>query len=358
MALDLATLRAFAVRRSLFPPAGLDAAIQRLGFVQADPIRAPARAQDLILRPRVRDYRAADLEREFERLDVAEDFLHVYGFVARSFLNLLHPRVFSWSLSIEREAPGLAETVLAFVRERGPTHPRELEGVRVTNYWGGRSKSTTRMLDALHYRGLLRVVRRDRGIRVYAPAPPSETALDPDARVAGVVRLLARLYSPVPERSLYALVAAAGSFGAPIARGRRDTVKRLVETGELARETVDGLAYLWPAGEDPAGAPPSGLRLLAPFDPIVWDRRRFEHLWGWAYRFEAYTPAPRRKLGYYALPLLWQDRVVGWANLRVQGRDLVPELGFAGVRPRERGFAAALERDLAEIRAFLGLERP
>ena len=62
------------------------------------------------------------------------------------------------------------------------------------------------------------------------------------------------------------------------------------------------------------------MRLLAPFDPVVWDRRRFELFWGWAYRFEAYTPAPKRKLGYYALPLLWRDRVIGWGNLSLRGR--------------------------------------
>jgi uncharacterized protein YcaQ len=51
------------------------------------------------------------------------------------------------------------------------------------------------------------------------------------------------------------------------------------------------------------------VRLLAPFDPVVWDRTRFELFWGWAYRFEAYTPPRLRKLGYYALPLLWRDKV-------------------------------------------------
>ncbi len=60
---------------------------------------------------------------------------------------------------------------------------------------------------------------------------------------------------------------------------------------------------------------PEAVRLLAPFDPVVWDRRRFEAFWGWAYRFEAYTPAPRRVRGYYALPLLWRDQVIGWGNL-------------------------------------------
>ncbi|EWS60580.1 hypothetical protein Y695_04569 [Hydrogenophaga sp. T4] len=56
------------------------------------------------------------------------------------------------------------------------------------------------------------------------------------------------------------------------------------------------------------------MRLLAPFDPVVWDRDRFERLWDWAYRFEAYTPPAKRVRGYYAMPLLWRDQVIGWAT--------------------------------------------
>lgn len=67
----------------------------------------------------------------------------------------------------------------------------------------------------------------------------------------------------------------------------------------------------------------------APFDPVVWDRRRFELLWGWRYRFEAYTPPAKRQLGYYALPLLWCDQVTGWANLRNDGDRLAAQVGFA-----------------------------
>ena len=77
------------------------------------------------------------------------------------------------------------------------------------------------------------------------------------------------------------------------------------------------------------------VRLLAPFDPVVWDRRRFELLWGWTYRFEAYTPAPKRKLGYYALPLLWRDRVIGWANVSVVDGQMQADVRYvAGRRPR------------------------
>src|SRR5918912_485878 len=87
-----AALRAQAISHSLFPPLPLGRALHRLGFVQADPIRAPARAQDLILRHRVVGYRAGDLERRYAALDVEEDFLYAYGFLARPLWQLLHPR--------------------------------------------------------------------------------------------------------------------------------------------------------------------------------------------------------------------------------------------------------------------------
>jgi uncharacterized protein YcaQ len=99
------------------------------------------------------------------------------------------------------------------------------------------------------------------------------------------------------------------------------------------------------------------VRLLAPFDPVVWDRRRFEMLWGWAYRFEAYTPVARRKLGYYALPLLWRDRVIGWANLSLVDGSLHSSVGYiTAAPPRDRAFRAALSDELERVRAFL--DRP
>ena len=99
------------------------------------------------------------------------------------------------------------------------------------------------------------------------------------------------------------------------------------------------------------------MRLLAPFDPVVWDRRRFELFWGWAYRFEAYTPAPKRLLGYYALPLLWRDEVIGWGNVSV-GRDgrLDATLGYvAGTAPRDALFRRELDAELARLAAFLSV---
>src|SRR6266536_2171911 len=148
-----------------------------MGFVQADPIRAPARAQDLILRHRVKNYRAGDLERHYATLGVHEDFFVNYGFVTGELQGLMHPRLNSRvpaEAGLPRRAgrTNRAEQLLAFVRERGVVHPRDVDKHfahgRVTNYWGGSSNATTHLLDAMHYQGLLRVVRREAGIRIYA----------------------------------------------------------------------------------------------------------------------------------------------------------------------------------------------
>jgi uncharacterized protein YcaQ len=350
-------LRAFAVARSLFPPTSLKRAIERFGFVQADPIRAPALAQDLTLRHRVRDYRVGDLERRYAALGIEEDFFINYGFVSRAVHALMHPR--EKPPAIPEVARRRAHQVLAFVRERGEVHPREVDAHfahgTVTNYWGGSSNATTHLLEHLHYRGWLRVTRRDRGIRVYAVREPAtlDRALTPQERVDALVDVVVHLYAPLPAVTLsyavnrlrYAVPQWRGRIRGALARARK----------RLSHARADGVDWYWPATEDPAHAMVEpAVRLLAPFDPVVWDRQRFELFWGWAYRFEAYTPAAKRKFGYYALPMLWRDRVVGWANLALVDGELRPAFGYiAGAPPRERMFARELEAEVARIRTFL-----
>ena len=120
---------------------------------------------------------------------------------------------------------------------------------------------------------------------------------------------------------------------------------------------VDGERWVWPAGESPTdprfGDVADRVRLLAPFDPVVWDRERFERFWGWAYRFEAYTPAAKRIRGYYALPMLWRDQVIGWANATVRNGQLIVEPGYNGTAPNDPTFAAALDDETARLQRFL-----
>src|SRR5215468_9049852 len=122
MLITLDGLRRFAVARSLFKPTTLTRALDRLGFVQADPIRAPARAQDLILRHRVKDYHAGDLERLYPKLGIEEDFFVVYGFLSKRIHALMHPRAKAgvpadgsgaWPAAREKRA----QLLLGFVRQ-------------------------------------------------------------------------------------------------------------------------------------------------------------------------------------------------------------------------------------------------
>ncbi len=366
MPLTLDDLRRFTVARTFFPPTTLRRAVHRMGFVQADPIRAPARAQALTLRHRVRGYRTGDLERRFGELGIEEDFFVTYGFVTAAVQALMHPRAeigvpadapLPWPAARRRNAAQLLE----FVRERGEVHPREVDAHfshgTVENYWGGSSNATTHLLDAMHYRGLLRVARREGGIRIYAahrhPPAPAEAA-ERRARVDALVDVAVHLYAPLPGRSLSYLVRRL-RFAVP-QWGKELTAALQRARERLAHARVEGIDWYWPSEEDPStGVPPSGVRLLTPFDPLVRDRDRFELLWGWAYRFEAYTPAQKRKLGYYALPLLRGDRVIGWGNLSVKAGKLEAALGFAGAAPRTRDFKRELEGELSSMRAFLGL---
>ena len=363
MSITLTDLRRYAIARTLFTPTTLARAIQKLGFVQADPIRAPARAQDLTLRHRVNGYRAGDLERRYEKLGVEEDFFVNYGFLPRAHQALMHPRTprTEWTPARWKQA----QAVLAFVTERGVVHPREVDAHfahgKATNWFGGSSNASTQLLDGMHYRGMLRIARREGGTRLYAARAGDDAVPDAataSARMDALVDLAVRKYAPLPSASLGQLVSHLRG-GAPQWAGQRAAALARAKL-RCAHVKLDGVDWYWPAVDKPAAArwhTDGGVRLLTPFDPVVWDRRRFELFWGWAYRFEAYTPAPKRKLGYYALPLLWREQVIGWGNLSLTGGTLACEFGYVGGKvPRDRDFRAGLADELDRMRTFLGLE--
>jgi len=204
------------------------------------------------------------------------------------------------------------------------------------------------------------VARRDAGTRVYAarePWPDAGGRAQIRSRMDTLVDVVVATYAPLPALTLNTLVRRL-RYAAP--QWTDDCTRALAHARRrLAHARVDGVDWYWPAGEDPAsaGSPPDDrVWLLAPFDPLAWDRRRFEHFWGWAYRFEAYTPAAKRKLGHYALPLLWREQVVGWANVSVDAGVMRPEVGFVGPRIGEPAFVRAMDDELHRLHRFLGLQ--
>jgi uncharacterized protein YcaQ len=308
----------------------------------------------------VKGYRAGDLERRYPRLRVEEDFFVNYGFLSTEIQRLMHPRRprTAWPAATKKRSLALLE----FIRDRGEVHPREVDAYfahgQVENYWGGSSSATTHLLDGMHYRGLVRVVRRESGIRIYAAhdhEPRPDDAAARRAQLDQLVDVIVGKYAPLPGPSLSNLIMRLRHGTPQWHPDLKATIARA--KARLAHARIDSVDWYWPTGERAVSsrhAPKEEVRLLAPFDPIAWDRRRFELFWGWAYRFEAYTPAPKRKLGYYALPLLWRDEVVGWGNLTTKDSRLHAEFGYvSGQAPRDRLFKRELEAEMERMRAFL-----
>ena len=189
------------------------------------------------------------------------------------------------------------------------------------------------------------------------PSRPPPRDDDPLAAFDTLIDVVVRKYAPLPAATLGQLVSRI-LYGVPQWQALRAQALQRARA-RLPQALVDGFTWYWPAGENPLSkrhAMDDELRLLAPFDPVVWDRRRFEIFWGWAYRFEAYTPAPQRVRGYYALPLLWRGQVIGWGNVGVQGGVLQTELGFVkGRPPREAAFRQAWDAERTRLAVFLCL---
>ena len=356
-------LRRYAIARSLFKPTSLSRAIARLGFVQADPMRSPARAQDLILAHRVKNYRAGEIERRYPRLAIEEVFFINYGFLPRETLALLHPRggPRSWDLWDAR-MQARADEVLAFVRQHGRTHAKDVQAHFDHGHikrWGGKLNVSSHLLEGLHYRGLLRVAQREAGTRVYQATEQAPQEDSPEARLARAGQLmdiLVELYAPLPVATFGYLCGLLRHGVAHLAAEVRQVQARAKSRYDYAQ--VDGQLWFWPQGENPVSVRhqvDERLRFFTPFDPVVWDRRRFQLFWGWEYKLEAYVPAHKRRMGHYAMPMLWGEQMLGWANLKLANGRLKHELGFVGPRPRGGAFLRELDEALQKMQSFLTL---
>ena len=355
-------LRRYAVARTLFKPTTLLRAIEKLGFVQADPIRAPARAQDLTLRHRVVGYRAGDLERRYAKLAVEEDCLVNYGFLPRKHLALMHPRTARAHLGRGHEAEGGGAAGL---------HPRERPDPSARRAGALRARPPDQCLgrqlpgdDAPARRHALSRPAARRPARERHPhlrgRGASSGRHQPAARAeraAALLELVLRKYAPLPGTSFRYLTYLLG-YGAPhLAKESRTALKAARE--QFATVRIDGVDWYWPADENPrssryapdeAGAParalrpdrlgPAPLRAALGLDlPLrgLHARRRSES--------SATTPC-RCSGG---------DRVLGWGNASVRDGRLLLQTKFADDTVRDDAFKRALADEKARMKEFLGL---
>ena len=392
--------RFLVVRHLLAPPRSLPGAeesvlavVDRLGSLQFDPLEVAGRNHDLVLHARVAGYRRDLTDRLlYERRQLFEAY--------NKGLSILPTRELPWHrftwdrARLAHEAETFAAhgdhvvELLDRIRRAGPTSTGDLERSETIDwYWGPTGKSRA-VLEALAEAGILGIARREGNRRHYDLVERLFPAGLLGEQVPPREQLLHRLLSRYRAHGLLGATGQSEIF-LGLGRGdvlhdgsprppRRELLAELVERGELVPVEVEGvrgarhvlteeLPLLAQAereieeGREPGGEAP-GVAFMAPLDPLVWDREALRSLFDFDYVWEVYVPAARRRWGYYVLPILFGDRLVGRIEPRldraahaVRVLRLWWEAGFDPLAAE--GFVPALADALTAYRSFLGANR-
>jgi uncharacterized protein len=342
----------YSTRRRRGTVADVEAAVGRLSCVQLDSIAAVARSHRLTLLSRVGLYPQGTVSALLEQGRLIEYWAHEACLLPVAswplMRRLMKPEHPWWGPIIERD-PALHEHVMGRIREEGALGSRDFEGEGSGGGMWANLKPAKRMLEALWSSGQIVIAGRLGFQRLY---DLPERVL-PDA-VLG---------APVPSEAevlrtlvVQAVRARGGLTEAGVVEhwrlrggtaGMRPHVDAAIEAGEVRRVEVDdgGAPVLVAADADPEAAAPAGAVLLSPFDNLLWDRPFAQRVLGFAHLIEVYKPEPERRYGYYVLPLLAGERIVGRADVRANRKAGTltlkawhPEGRFRSTEPLERAF--------------------
>jgi uncharacterized protein YcaQ len=343
--------------------------VDRIGLLQIDSVNVLVRAHELPVFARLGPYRRSIVKESTERRRELFEYL---GHAACLMPMTTQP-LWRWRMErlrdrwrgsvdrIERERPGYAAAVLAEVRDRGALAASDLtDGGTASGPWWGWADGKE-VLEWLHWAGDLSIAGRRNGFeRVYdltERVVPAEILAAPTPSIEDahreLVRTAARALGVATRRDIF-------SYFYLRADRTAKSIAELVEEGELVPVTVDGWsdpAYLAAGARQPRSV--EARALLAPFDPVVFDRDRVERLFGMRYRIEIYTPAPKRVFGYYVLPFLLGDTLVGRVDLKA---DRAQETLLVQAAHGEPGVdlgvvAAALAEELRVMAGWLELAK-
>jgi uncharacterized protein YcaQ len=307
--------------------AELLATVQRLSCVQLDSISTVERSHRLALGARIGDYPEAAVSELMRAGRIFEYWAHeacllpIEDYPMHRWRMARHAESHPWRGNVFEREPELTDQVLSEIRERGPLASRDFDGSGPGGMWNWKPAKV--VLEALHSAGRLVIAGRDNFQRLYDL---------PERLVPG--ELLDRRVPTRDEYARWATLRAVRARGALTdaavaemfrlrggAAGIRPHADALVAEGELRRlDVADGKApVLVPAGE-PTGRLPSAL-LLSPFDNLLWDRAYLERVFGFRHVIEVYKREHERVYGYYVLPLLRRDRLVGRVDLKYDRQE-------------------------------------
>jgi len=373
MGVSLTALRRIAVDAQGFvgrhrrgTTSSVEATVRRLSCVQLDSISTVERSHRIALGCRIGAYPRDAVTRLLADGRLIEYWAHEACLLPADDWPLLRPAMEEggrrWYGPIDRTHPHLREHVLDEIRERGPLGSRHFDGAaRAGEMWGW--KPAKQMLELLWNHGELVVAGRQGFQRLYdlpervlaGSILSAPTPLEPE-RLRTLALRAVRARGVLTERGIVEHWRLQGG----VAR-IRDAVAGLVADGLLDRLAVEdgGAPVLVPAGAELDVPPPSAAALLSPFENLLWDRPFAVRIFGFDHLIEVYKPAPQRRFGYYVLPLLWRDRIVGRADLKSERST-----GELVVRAfhREDGVRAsgaledAFDRALDRLRRVIGLD--
>ena len=353
---------------------------RRLGSIQFDPLAVAGRSHDLVLHARVADYDPEWCDQLYERREIFEAY--------NKGLSLVPTSEFPWfrgnlSLNAPRtlaENGDVAKRVLERIRADGPLSALDFERERGrTTDWFGMSTNTVRaVLEACAVTGVLGLARRDGNRRYYDLIERLLPANVLACKLTLAEQLRHKLLSRYRAHGLLGVGGAGDVFGGlgpakPDARwpgyaGRNALREELVERGDLVSVEVEGVrGKRFVVSEDvdlleaPPNPPPS-VAFVPPFDAIIWDRGLLGSLFGFEYVWELFVPPAKRRWGWYVLPIVFRDRLVGRiepridrAEARVEVIDVWWEDGFS---PRRvDGFVDAMRDALRAYVGFAGADR-
>jgi uncharacterized protein YcaQ len=352
--------------------------LARTGVLQVDSVNVLQRAHYMPLFSRMGSYDVRLLRRAAEERPrrIVEYWAHVQAYMPVELWPVMRHRMDSyrerrgkwWPIVDVR--PGLEADVLAAVRERGPVTARDLEaefssGPRTREHWGWNWSEARKVLDFLYMVGDVAIAGRNDQFEVRYDLPdrvlPAHVLAAPTPSIEEanreLVRRAARSHGVGTAQCLADYFRMRLQPGAGVT-GAKAAIADLVETGELLPVTIDGWrrpAYLHRDAALPRAV--HARALLSPFDPLVWERARTEHLFGFRYRIEIYVPPHKREYGYYVLPFLLGDRIVARVDLKADrpGRRLLVKAAWAEEHaPPET--AEELLEELQDMAGWLGLD--